>query len=1171
MSFMVSTTAWNLASPLNAVTPAFAAPLYTLPASPRSAGAKYLSDTMANLTTLFGSQSSCECEHCQSVLSPAAYLVELIDTLKGDNDYFLGRRRPDIFFIHLNCVNTETKLPYIDLVNELLERVVAVASQITLDPNALALQTTLSAEELALRPENEYGPAYVILAQCRYPLSLPWDKWFEEARQYLEQMKMPLERLIEVLIQKTTADDNTFYFAEPRRKAQLASSQCIRAFLGLTVPAYDLITQPQQAVLSQLFGLWGNDIHEAENLTVFMRRLGLWKGEKKGDTGAADFILMREMLGTRYVQDSRTPGTAQIVIDFGDQPCNEQSATLDNITEETIVRVVKFERLRRALGWTPRELHCAIMVFGKIDAGNLQAPLQTGLLDEAFLRRVSHVVRISKRKKAASVTELLSWWGNMETGANFWKIEPRYRAEREKTAGETLYDRVFLDPSLYKVSAFEGTVSPERAYFELNEKRSELQYLEHEGPATISSHLSIVSAALRISEAHAVKLIEFMETRYSGAFEDALNLRNLSSLYRMVSFARYLGITLPDLLIAFKLIEIDPFAGVYGAGGIETEMTILFMECAERIRKSPFTIRDLAYLWQHYVESDQELVLVQERIENYLPRLREALTSAGETSAAAADSAGDKIEIIKTMLAQTGFNQDDIDLVSAMVQEGYQGTGDDKAWLQEAFRFLSGSGVNDLVDLLVDSRPQPFDDTARQRIIDTLAEALNKVISLGQSLAEFISAPEEVVRKLLRILKGAAPKDALLEDFFSWRDNSVSDSDIRARVMCLEKIAQLVNAWNLTAEEVEHIQEHGNDFYDFDWNRLPITGDASSKPSFRQWAAIMEYVDVRNRISLKKGDLIDLFKAADPVEGINWNGIMRKTEKVIRSVSEMLNVAENEVRSILYHLGYIEDVTQLIFHRPWTFPVLKDNALRNAESLRPVLEIADILKRSGRSFAVIQRWVSEGAYSLDATFPEQNMQPLSAYKADVVEQVRNTVKARSGEEQWRKVAKEIQDRMRIMQRDKLLDFITNRPMTLGPHREPVEISAEDVYDYLLIDPHMNPCMMTTRLKQAISSVQLYIHRILMGLEYGVPYSEDLATEWKWKKNYRVWEAYRKVFLYPENWIEPELRDNKTPFFKEFEDDLSQSELDDKTIEKAYNNYLQKIDEVSNLRDNCRTG
>jgi SpoVK/Ycf46/Vps4 family AAA+-type ATPase len=31
------------------------------------------------------------------------------------------------------------------------------------------------------------------------------------------------------------------------------------------------------------------------------------------------------------------------------------------------------------------------------------------------------------------------------------------------------------------------------------------------------------------------------------------------------------------------------------------------------------------------------------------------------------------------------------------------------------------------------------------------------------------------------------------------------------------------------------------------------------------------------------------------------------------------------------------------------------------------------------------------------------------------------------------------------------------------------------------------------------------------------------AEWKWLKNYRVWDANRRIFLYPENWTEPELR------------------------------------------------
>ena len=48
------------------------------------------------------------------------------------------------------------------------------------------------------------------------------------------------------------------------------------------------------------------------------------------------------------------------------------------------------------------------------------------------------------------------------------------------------------------------------------------------------------------------------------------------------------------------------------------------------------------------------------------------------------------------------------------------------------------------------------------------------------------------------------------------------------------------------------------------------------------------------------------------------------------------------------------------------------------------------------------------------------------------------------------------------------------------------------------------------------------------------------------KRYRVWEANRKVFLWPENWLEPELRDDQSPFFKETMSELLQSDITEDT-------------------------
>lgn len=48
-----------------------------------------------------------------------------------------------------------------------------------------------------------------------------------------------------------------------------------------------------------------------------------------------------------------------------------------------------------------------------------------------------------------------------------------------------------------------------------------------------------------------------------------------------------------------------------------------------------------------------------------------------------------------------------------------------------------------------------------------------------------------------------------------------------------------------------------------------------------------------------------------------------------------------------------------------------------------------------------------------------------------------------------------------------------------------------------------------------------------------PGTSDIKR-WPWMKNYRVWEANRKVFVYPENWIQPDLRNDNSSYFKELE-------------------------------------
>jgi hypothetical protein len=125
-------------------------------------------------------------------------------------------------------------------------------------------------------------------------------------------------------------------------------------------------------------------------------------------------------------------------------------------------------------------------------------------------------------------------------------------------------------------------------------------------------------------------------------------------------------------------------------------------------------------------------------------------------------------------------------------------------------------------------------------------------------------------------------------------------------------------------------------------------------------------------------------------------------------------------------------------------------------------------------------------------------------------------------------------------------------------------NSNEIYANFLIDTEMNTEMITSRIVQASAAIQLFVQRVLLGLEPASCLDERDIAQWAWVKNYRVWEANRKVFLYPENWIEPELRDDKTPFFKEFEAEFESGEITSEIAKNALGNFLGKIREVSGL-------
>ena len=72
---------------------------------------------------------------------------------------------------------------------------------------------------------------------------------------------------------------------------------------------------------------------------------------------------------------------------------------------------------------------------------------------------------------------------------------------------------------------------------------------------------------------------------------------------------------------------------------------------------------------------------------------------------------------------------------------------------------------------------------------------------------------------------------------------------------------------------------------------------------------------------------------------------------------------------------------------------------------------------------------------------------------------------------------------------------------------------------------------------------------------------DLRTKWAYMGRYTLLEAHRKVFLYPENWAEPSLRDNKSEQFQVLEATVLQNDVSTESIINALQTHILLQDSV----------
>ncbi|HFE45580.1 MAG TPA: hypothetical protein ENJ18_08800, partial [Nannocystis exedens] len=622
-------------------------------------------------------------------------------------------------------------------------------------------------------------------------------------------------------------------------------------------------------------------------------------------------------------------------------------------------------------------------------------------------------------------------------------------------------------------------------------------------------------------------------TGLSGA--STLNLVNLSALYRVASMARATGLSVASLttLVYYRQSIKEAVPAVF-SGNPDAPIHEL-VELATESSTSGFKPSALDYV------------------------LRD--TKPERFGASPADITRDLVAMITTLQSS------DADHSAATPPT-------DLSELQQLQRYLArlydGAELTDALGLVAETIPESATQAQAVAARDALFPFLTVNGDAYNALGEAFGPPDELARAklvlpelkehLLRLARQraavqklatlldieTADADALLNAKQAWIDTMLADAFIaaydaetdaaqlkeesfpkifldRADISSaaelyrqFHKIAVVIRTFRLSTGELRWLLANAGDapVEILDLTQLPPSGAADSTV----YAAYAGWEWVRNAMALRDsalggpGDLVDLLNLifADPF-------------------------SKADVLTALATSAEWEASTLVAFEAPLS---LSQISFQSLEALSALVSAFAVAGRLGVNPSTALQW------SLEL--------PTASQSAEI----KGAAQAKYSATIWPGVAAPLRDRLRELQRDALADYLVPRLNSVS--------DRDDLFTQFLMDPEVSACAKTSRLLFGTSAVQLFVQRALMGLEADVTLSDQASEEWVWIRRYRVWEANRKIFLYPENWVTPELRDDKTPLFRKLEEELSQAEITEEAVEDAYVHYLEGLHEIARL-------
>jgi hypothetical protein len=345
----------------------------------------------------------------------------------------------------------------------------------------------------------------------------------------------------------------------------------------------------------------------------------------------------------------------------------------------------------------------------------------------------------------------------------------------------------------------------------------------------------------------------------------------------------------------------------------------------------------------------------------------------------------------------------------------------------------------------------------------------------------------------------------------------------------LYRIASLLTTLNTSVDEVQYLQQHGEDFagtdpnnrataVPFDLTRLPADIAGYTPALFDQWRRLNATFNLKSSLPPSKVGLFQIFATASQPQ-VDFSNTLAPV--IVAATAWDLNQLQYLCAELGYGAGnFVNEWPLVVVQR-----CLRLSALAGVSSVK------------------LFEWAT-----VTPDVPQ-------------AQDIQNAVKAKYDAATWDSVGAPLADTMRSMRRNALVAYI----LTLPTIQDAGITDTNGLYEYFLIDVEMAPCMLTSRIVQASAAVQLFVQRCLMNLESPtVPAIAINAEYWSWMQNYRVWQANREVLLYPENYLVPSLRDDMTPLFQNLVNTLQQNAVTDANVTQAYANYLNALNDLSHL-------